>query len=125
MIRSFHQFRVGKAAWFARRRNFSNARTLKLAGVMTLIIAGTLFLTTAAAPTGLPRPPASAAIERGQALLASGRIAEAEKAFLEATRAEPDSVVAWSSLGQARYQAKRWEEALEAFERALLFAPSE
>lgn len=94
--------------------------TLMLAGIDL----GTLGPSQGAGPAAQPEAP-QAAIARGQDLMRNGRLAEAELAFMAATNAEPDSVVAWNLVGQARYEARNWEQALEAFERALSLAPNE
>lgn len=64
-------------------------------------------------------------IAEGQALLSSGRPAEAEKALAAAVELDARSVVAWNLLGHARYAQSRWDTALEAYSRALAMAPGE
>jgi tetratricopeptide (TPR) repeat protein len=59
---------------------------------------------------------------RGTALEAEGRIDEAEKAYLEATRARPGSYGAWFDLGLLYKRARRWDESLRCNLRATLLA---
>jgi len=66
-----------------------------------------------------------ASMRRGQDLLRNGKVEEAERAFLEATRLDPSEVLAWNGLGQARHAMKNWPSSLEAFERARDLAPKE
>ena len=54
----------------------------------------------------------------GQQLLATGRLAEAERAFAAAVAKTPGDAGAWNYLGNARFAQKLWTPAIEAFERA-------
>jgi Flp pilus assembly protein TadD len=59
------------------------------------------------------------------ALLLTDRAAEAETALKAAVENDPRSWRAWNTLGRARDAHGNWEQAREAYERALALAPSE
>ena len=67
--------------------------------------------------------------ELGFALFERGRFAEAAAAYDKATRADPDSAVLWSSLGEARVMASERDPmpapALEAFRKAAALDPKD
>jgi tetratricopeptide (TPR) repeat protein len=54
----------------------------------------------------------------GRAELAGGKLAAAEKAFLEATRLSEGNIYAWNNLGLTRIKQKKYEAAVEALEKA-------
>ncbi|HEY6517018.1 MAG TPA: sulfotransferase [Steroidobacteraceae bacterium] len=60
----------------------------------------------------------------GHALLAAERLAEAEQAFLELLRLEPQNAQNWAALGSARVRLLRQPEALSAYEEAARLSPS-
>src|SRR5262245_51040488 len=62
-------------------------------------------------------------LTRGKALLARQAYAEALREFQRAIQLEVASFVAWFCLGYAYGRLRRWEEALEAYERALTLSP--
>jgi tetratricopeptide (TPR) repeat protein len=54
----------------------------------------------------------------GRAELAAGKLAAAEKAFVEAARLSEGNIYAWNNLGLTRIRQKRYAEAVEALEKA-------
>ena len=59
----------------------------------------------------------------GLSYAALGNFAEAEKAYREALRRDPDSNVAWSELGDLYRKLNRWEDAVETYQQALQIKP--
>ena len=74
-----------------------------------------------AQPPFQPAPPANAdrLIAAGRAQLRAGRTGEAIKALAMATRAAPQSVAAWTALGNALHRAGQRKEGAAAHMRAL------
>jgi tetratricopeptide (TPR) repeat protein/TolB-like protein len=60
----------------------------------------------------------------GAALFRLGRLAEAEDAFRASLAIRP-TAAGWSNLGTVLYFARRYPEAVEAFERAIVLAPDD
>jgi len=91
------------------------------------IQAGGLFLLSAAC-VNLPRvpgaDPAGMKVRLGQLFLQEGDLAQAEEAFLEGTRSNPESLSAWQGAALAAYYAGRPKEGLERFEKALALHPA-
>jgi tetratricopeptide (TPR) repeat protein len=61
----------------------------------------------------------------GHALLAAERLAEAQAAFRELLRLEPDNPQNWAALGSVYIKLLRQEEALSAYEQAARLNPSQ
>jgi len=59
----------------------------------------------------------------GRSLLDQARPAQAAEGFSRVLRFEPDRIEAWYHLGTARSQDRRYEEAVEAWERVIQLAP--
>lgn len=63
------------------------------------------------------------AFEAGEAAMRSGKLAEAEKKFLEIVAATPQDVGAHANLGVIYMRQKKWKRALEELETAEKLAP--
>jgi tetratricopeptide (TPR) repeat protein len=59
----------------------------------------------------------------GLSYSALGSFAEAEQAYREALRRDSKSNIAWSELGDLYRGLNRWEDAVEAYQQALLIKP--
>ncbi|HEY3315038.1 MAG TPA: tetratricopeptide repeat protein [Bacillota bacterium] len=64
-------------------------------------------------------------LERGNALLGQGKLAEATQEFAEAVKINPDSAWAHSYLGIAHAARKKPDKALAEFQKALQLSPNE
>lgn len=64
------------------------------------------------------------AMQAGQALYARGQMAQAERAFLQATALQPARMEGWANLGGTLLDLDRPAEACEALERARALAPA-
>ena len=71
-----------------------------------------------------PRESGDDLLERGKALIAQDRYAEALPLIERATRLLPNSFSAWANLGYLLNELKRYADALLAHERALALDPS-
>ncbi|MEM4160819.1 MAG: tetratricopeptide repeat protein, partial [Thermoplasmata archaeon] len=69
------------------------------------------------------RPSEIALFNMGSTYLATGRFAEAVKAFEEVVKINPGNEVAWNNLGSALSKLERHEEALKCYEKALEINP--
>lgn len=68
--------------------------------------------------------PGAVQLERlGLSYLEQGQIDEAERAWKEAERRDPENVAVCVDLGRLSLRQGRWEEAAERFERALKRSP--
>lgn len=68
--------------------------------------------------------PEAARLERlGLSYLEQGRIEDAERAWKEAERRDPENVAVCVDLGRLLLHRGRWQEAAERFERALKRSP--
>lgn len=66
---------------------------------------------------------ADTSLEKGLALLASGRLDAAQTALREAVEQNPDSAARRNALGVALSRARRWPQAIEEFREAVRLAP--
>lgn len=62
-------------------------------------------------------------VTRGMQLLQAGRVAEAESAFRELLRSNPNDAEVYNQLGRALNNQRRLEEAEQAFREAIRLAP--
>lgn len=70
------------------------------------------------------RPTINSYISDGNNLLISGSFADAKKAFENAINLKPESFDAWTGRGMALEGLKRYQSALESYEKAIGFAGS-
>ncbi len=72
---------------------------------------------------GKPSPSAQLRYNEGEALASAQAWQQAETAYAEATKLNPDFAEAWNGLGHARKMQRRYPEALAAYEEALRLRP--
>jgi tetratricopeptide (TPR) repeat protein len=72
-----------------------------------------------------PTEPFEAIMEKGEAALGGGSLAEAERLFGQATVLKPSSAPAWHGKGRAFALQEEWEKALRCFAIATKFAAND
>ncbi len=72
---------------------------------------------------GKPQPSAQLRYNEGEALARAQAWPQAESAYAEATKLNPDFAEAWNGLGHARKMQRRYPEALAAYSQALRVRP--
>jgi tetratricopeptide (TPR) repeat protein len=72
--------------------------------------------------TGEVRPTAGSHISEGNNLLISGSYADAKRSFENAINLKPESFDAWTGRGMALEGLKRYQTALDSYEKAISFS---
>jgi tetratricopeptide (TPR) repeat protein len=107
-----------------RRRWRSRKRLILAAGGLTMAICVTVALVCFLGATPDEKNKSAELTQRGWKLWQQQKLDEAEAAFAEAARLDPDRADAWNGLGWARFNAGKRGEAVEAFKKCVELEPT-